>query len=239
MNEYYVYQLRVEDEELPFYVGKGKGDRAKHHLSSYGLIEEYSSLHKKNKIKKALREGKQILVEYIEDNLTEEQSFVREVFWIAHFGRADLKKGPLTNKTNGGEGVSGYIHTEESKKRLSEVHSGENNFFYGKTHTAESIEKMAAAKRGKTPHNKGKKSSPEAIAKMIVSKTGHRHKQESRDQMALSHSKTWIVVKPDGEEVQVVNLEKYCKENSLLAPAMRMVAYGQRNHHKGYKCREA
>lgn len=58
---------------------------------------------------------------------------------------------PLFNFTEGGDGISGYRHTIETKKRLSEINKG-------KKHSKESIEKMRKSKKGKnhpmynTPH---------------------------------------------------------------------------------------
>jgi hypothetical protein len=52
--------------------------------------------------------------EIIEDNLTEEESFIREKYYIQFFGRENL-----SNMTNGGEGASGYLHTQETKNILS------------------------------------------------------------------------------------------------------------------------
>ena len=48
----------------------------------------------------------------------------------------------------------------------------------------------------------------------------------------------WIVTTPNGIEIEIKNLEKYCRENKLNRGAMGAVSKGKSKHHKGYKCRE-
>lgn len=123
MNCYYVYQLRREDRELPFYVGKGgaEGYRRPYdhmHIDSNYYVNE----HKRNTINKAIREGKYIFVEFLKMHLSEDDVDLWEVFYIAEYGRKDLGYGPLVNKTDGGEGTSGIIVGEDTRDKLSEAH---------------------------------------------------------------------------------------------------------------------
>lgn len=53
----------------------------------------------------------------------------------------------------------------------------------------------------------------------------------------LKHSKRYIVTDPTGQETEVVNLFKFCKENSLNQGAMSCVARGTKTQHKGWKVR--
>jgi hypothetical protein len=61
---------------------------------------------------------------FLKQNLTEEEAFKHEIYMIAVFGRIDLVTGILRNKTNGGDGASGYICSEETRKKISEVNKG-------------------------------------------------------------------------------------------------------------------
>ena len=54
-----------------------------------------------------------------------------------------------------------------------------------------------------------------------------------------SATKEWIIIKPDGTEIEIKNLSKWAKENGLNDNCLRSVAYGTRKHHKNYKCRLA
>lgn len=49
----------------------------------------------------------------------------------------------------------------------------------------------------------------------------------------------WIITKPDGSEIPIRNLKKFCDVNDLNHRNLHAVAVGKRNHHKGYKCRYA
>lgn len=53
----------------------------------------------------------------IEDYLTEEEAFEREVFYISKY----KKLGRLTNQTLGGDGISGFIHSQETKQVISKI----------------------------------------------------------------------------------------------------------------------
>ena len=107
MNNYYIYFHINPLKNEVFYVGKGKDKRAWKKISR--------STHWKNIVKKY-----GYIIDIIEQNLTEEEAFEREIFYIKKIGRKDLGSGSLINMTDGGEGSSGLKHTEEAKKRTPE-----------------------------------------------------------------------------------------------------------------------
>ena len=206
MNEYYTYAYLREDK-TPYYIGKGKEDRA------------YFKW--KNEIKPPKDKSRII---FLKKNLTEEEAFKHEIYMIVVLGRKDLGTGILRNKTDGGEGTSGYCHNIETKKHMSKLMSGKNNSFYGKTHNKESKKKMSESRSGEKNHrygkpswNKGIEMSEETRKKMsesakrrnnkkikkennVVDKTkwnrgenngmyGKTHSQETREKMKLAWQK--------------------------------------------------
>lgn len=110
MNKFYVYQLRDPRSELPFYIGKGFGRRAWCH------IKEINYSYKSRTIQKILREGYEVQVEILHDNLTEDSAFELEIQLISKYGRRDLRTGCLTNLTSGGEGVVGRVISEKERE---------------------------------------------------------------------------------------------------------------------------
>tara|TARA_R110002012_G_scaffold304065_1_gene506506 strand:+ start:288 stop:641 length:354 start_codon:yes stop_codon:yes gene_type:complete len=59
-------------------------------------------------------------------------------------------------------------------------------------------------------------------------------KQEKKE---LANQKPlYIITKPDGGQVTIDNLSKFCRENKLNKSTMYLVMNGKRNHHKHYKC---
>lgn len=186
MNHFYVYQLRVEDSILPFYVGKGFGQRAFVHGTS---SDDGNNHHKKNTIKKAEREGKKVLVEYIKTDLIEDDAFMWEVFWIAEYGRKDLGFGPLTNKTDGGEGASGTVVSEETREKQAAAKRGKTRA----KHSEETKRKMSQAALGKPK-------SDEMRRKMREVNLGKKQDEEVK---RLKSLKRWMYNPISGESLMV------------------------------------
>ena len=103
---FYTYAyLRVD--RTPYYIGKGEGNRAYYKY--------------KNEIKPPKDKSRII---FLKQNLLEEDAFKHEIYMISVFGRKDLGTGILRNRTNGGEGSSGLIRSEEVRKSISESRKG-------------------------------------------------------------------------------------------------------------------
>lgn len=112
--KHYVYILRRESGE-PFYVGKGYGNRVLNHEVEAKNPNNLN--YKVNIIRAIWKSGGQISydIDCIYDNAM--SALARERELIAIFGRHDLKKGPLANLLDGGEGPSNP--SEESKLKHS------------------------------------------------------------------------------------------------------------------------
>ena len=120
MTIYYVYAYIRKSNFTPYYIGKGKGDRAYSKCHSVSVPNDNSR------------------IIFLKENLSEVDAFSYEREMISLYGRKDLGTGILRNRTDGGEGASGLIWSEKSKKKQSDANKGEKNPFYGKKHTKDS-----------------------------------------------------------------------------------------------------
>lgn len=136
-NNFYVYHYLRSSDGTPFYVGKGSGSRA---------FEKHFGR----------RAPSRDRIVFIAKNLTEQAAFDLEILEIKRLGRKDLGTGILRNLTDGGEGPSGMVLSEESRGKMSASRTG-------KALSVEHRANISAAKIGKPV-------SDEARAKMSAAK---------------------------------------------------------------------
>lgn len=127
---FYLYVHFRGDTGQPFYVGKGKKERA--------FSKHSRSQHWKNVVNK---HG--FTVKIIYDNLIEEDAFIEEIKLIEHYNDAGM---PLVNKSKGGEGNTSPRSLEWRKNHSIKIkeaaargaykgrNQGQNNPFWGKKH---------------------------------------------------------------------------------------------------------
>lgn len=228
----------------PFYIGKGKNKRCYYHLNEAN--NEHSKLKNRfniNKIKSILKEDLEPFIEKIFINLSEEESYNKEIDLIKEIGRKNLKTGPLTNLTSGGDGTSGYVFTEEDKVKMSNAQKTGNHHLKLNGHSEESKKKMSNSKigdknpsHGKMNKNKGKKIeqiygdkiSKEIREKLIKSHIGKNHSEETKLKMSIKRKgkslsgnfrgqpKTYIFVDPNKNEHEITGeFIKFCNDNNL------------------------
>ncbi len=204
--DYYVYMYLREDG-TPYYVGKGKEDRA------------YS----RNRVTHRPPDER-IVFPYM--NLTEEESFQKEKELIAKYGRKDKGTGILRNRTDGGDGASGrifkhseeskaklrekrkfQIYTEETRKKLSEVikkgyaNGTRRKGMLGRKHTEEHKENMRQLFKGRiiseeqkikiSIANKGRKHPPEYGKRISEMNRNRKISDAAKKSMSDAQTKRW------------------------------------------------
>lgn len=150
----------------PFYVGKGTRTRYK---PADHLYSNNTNLVLKRLIRKL---GEDLVYFMIETKLSDAEAIEKEKHYISLIGRKDLAKGPLINRTIGGEGTKGIIQSKEwIEKRLKA------KAWY--QHTEETKNKISNTLKGRKPPEevkmklRGRKHSKETKEKMHLSRMGH------------------------------------------------------------------
>lgn len=209
---YYVYAyLRSKDSERgpkysPYYIGKGCGQRA---FSAKRAI--------------AAPADKSFIV-FLEEGLTETEAFAVEKYAVGLYGRIDKGMGILWNMTDGGEGCSGVMMSEETRAKIARALTGQKR-------PPEVIEKMA---KGRT----GILHTEETKRKMSESRRGKKkgpHSDAAKQKISESKGKyEYKITDPDGNTYTTRSLNMFCKGHGLLQSHMSATARGEVNAHKGW-----
>lgn len=103
----------------PFYVGKGKSDRVHAHARDARKGPEHVDDLKSRKIRNILKiTGKAPIHHIVKDGLLEQDAFDLERRVVQTIGRIQLQTGPLTNKSDGGEGQKNALLTTKRRKAI-------------------------------------------------------------------------------------------------------------------------
>ena len=182
-----------------------------------------------NWIRKYVRENNtDPRIDILESSLTSEEALQKEIDYIKSIGRL-VGGGSLLNGTNGGDGGTGRVVTEEErawrsefskslwteerKKELSEYLKGHNTSEETKKKISESL--------------KGKLLSEETKQKLKVARVGrqpnlgNKHTEESLKRISESSKKLW-----QDPEYRARQLENVKGSNNPNAKIYRVVGYG-------------
>jgi len=150
MNEvFYVYEHIRNDTNEIFYVGKGSNDRC---FTNIGRNQHWHNI----------VNFAGFTVRMIFENITEELALELEKELIKELREQGV---PLVNYTDGGDGVSGYKHTNEARAKMSEKKTGVKLEPFSEEHK----QKMSKAAMGDNNPMYGKEITDEHRARLIVS----------------------------------------------------------------------
>lgn len=165
----YLYRHIRLDNNVPFYIGIGVDKNYNRANSKKSRNSHWNSIVDKTEYEV------EILFEHDDYDFIKE----KEVEFISLYGRKDLGAGTLCNKTDGGDGCLGLIHSEEARLKMSIPNRGKviseehkrkiSEFHKGIVRSKECRDKISKSNSGDRNHMFGKKVSEETRRKMIQS----------------------------------------------------------------------
>jgi hypothetical protein len=185
-NKYYIYAHTIASHGLErpfgeiFYIGRGCRRRAyvKSRRSSYwnNIINKYG-----------------YNVHFFETGLTNEEANLAEKRYIKAIGREDIGKGTLVNFTDGGEGLSGHIQSEEHKRKIGEASKG-------RIMSLNTKEKLLKSKLGKSRSEQTKKKISNSLKGQIAwnkglpgTRLGVKESDLTKQKKSEANKKAWAI----------------------------------------------
>ena len=171
---FYVYAYFEPGCALPFYVGKGHGDRLRKHLYPHKAACRTAMAKKLRQLK---ARGITPIIKVIAQGLSESSALAFEKFAIWVCGRRDQGTGCLMNHTDGGEGSSGKKVSPETRRKLSLANRGQHRtdefrerlrqVNTGRQHTEATKRKLSEAHKGRTLHIEQRRKIGRSLSKAI------------------------------------------------------------------------
>jgi len=197
----------------PYYIGKGCHKRA--------------WIDKGRPARKPTDESRIVM---LRTNLTEQEAFDWERFYIKRYGRLDLGTGILHNKTDGGDGVSGIIIPESARRVHRENRQKEGRWKGAKNPTA-----GGDPVRGEKNPMWGRSHTQEARRKMSETRLIKNQDPRRKNEIKIARLRyLYELIDADGEVYVTENLLDFSRQYSLNNSCIHKVVTGKQASYKGW-----
>ena len=167
----------------------------------------------------------------VKENISEDEALILEKTLIKMYREVGE---PLTNLTNGGEGISGYKHTKEALAKISAASSA-------KTYSEESKKKMSQSQMGSTHTPESKKiisqKQKEVCAKQgnqfLTGKSKGKHSKETKLKISNKQVKKYPILCVNNNTIYLCAQEAGKKLN-LDHKTIWKVLNGKAKTYRGY-----
>lgn len=235
MNDiFYVYIHVRLDSGLPFYVGKGQDNRA-------------WSKNRSNNHWRYIVNKHGYSVNIAQDGMAERDAFLLEMWLIAKLRHDGYD---LCNMTDGGDGPSGLIHTDESRAKMSASATGrimpdhvklflserwKGDFNPSKNmsdgHRQSISDRMKGVVRRAESNNKTSES-------MLGDKNhfyGKHHSTETKEKISKTKGSgvIYTIIAPNGSKI-VGTIASICFGNKIFSDGIRRMVKGEFNQYLGF-----
>jgi hypothetical protein len=178
--KYYIYELIDPRNNEIRYVGKTNNPKHRYSHHIYCSKHNKRTSHCVSWIKSLLKENLEPIQITKEEFDSEKECLDREVQLISEYRKKGIR---LTNLTDGGEGQSGRVMSEETKRKISETKKLNPNKYTGKKRPEYIGKKISASKKGMVFSENHKN-------KLSISHKGKTASQETKQKMSLSAKKS-------------------------------------------------
>lgn len=252
MKEYYVYCIYVDN--VPIYVGKGKGKRMYHHLRNFTIHNTAVNKVLRDKLNSAIGKGQIIDVKIVQKNLTNDEALVEESNLISLYGRKIYNTGTLCNVVDGGNQPPSVNDIKQllGEDKFSEIKKKQINSML--LNTDKKIQKVKQFIEDSLKQQRMLKDIARDLnitcptlrdwmkrLNLTMNYDGKvkkikEHLQKYRDinkTIPNSNAKLYIIQEPDGTIISTRFLKQYCNIKNIDYSNLR-AAFKRKTKHKGY-----
>ena len=173
----YVYRHIRLDKNEPFYIGIGSDTNYKRAYSKRNRNKYWNNIVAKSEYR----------VDILLDDISREEAIQKEVEFINLYGRRDKNTGTLSNLTDGGEGIFGYVASMETRLKMGLSQMGNQKYKLRTTPIEEINKKISIANKGKKMSDEFKQKLSKAFSGSNNPNYGVKMSDEQKEKIRNSH----------------------------------------------------